>query len=42
MPRPARGQVIERKAKRGTSFAIRFRAPGYGRPCITLGSTADG
>ena len=32
MPRPARGPVIERKTKRGTSFAIRFGAPGLRAP----------
>src|SRR4051812_28360549 len=41
MARPATGQVVERSGKRGTTFALRFRAYGK-RQFITLGSSADG
>jgi len=41
MPRPATGQVIERPDRRGTTFALRFRALGE-RQYVTLGSSADG
>ena len=41
MARAATGQIVERKRKAGTTFAIRFRAYGK-REFITLGTTADG
>jgi integrase len=41
MPRPATGQVVERDGKRGTTFALRFRAHGE-RQYVTLGSSTDG
>jgi integrase len=37
MPRKGTGQVIERRGKRGTTFALRFRAYGV-REYVTLGS----
>jgi integrase len=37
MARPPTGQVLERRGKRGRVFAIRYRAPGYGRVYETLG-----
>jgi integrase len=42
MARPATGQVIERKTKHGTSYAIRFHAGAYGRRSVTLGTSAEG
>src|SRR4051794_23671861 len=41
MPRPATGQVIEKATKRGTMYALRFRALG-GRQYVTLGTAQDG
>ncbi|HEY6636414.1 MAG TPA: hypothetical protein VIZ61_01915 [Solirubrobacterales bacterium] len=41
MPRPAKGQVIERKTRRGTTYALRFRALGK-RQFLYLGVSADG
>jgi hypothetical protein len=41
MSRPATGQVIERRGKRGRTFALRFRAYGR-RHYVTLGSFAEG
>jgi integrase len=41
MARPLTGRVIEREAKRGTTFALRFRAYGR-RRFMTLGSTEEG
>jgi integrase len=41
MPRPATGQVVERKTRRGVVFALRFRAYGQ-RQYVTLGTAADG
>ncbi len=41
MTRHASGQVIERKTKRGTVFALRFRVGGS-RRYETLGTSADG
>ena len=41
MARKATGQVLERKRKTATVFALRFRAYGQ-RQYLTLGSTADG
>ncbi len=41
MARQATGQIIIRKRKRSTTFALRFRAYGK-REFITLGSAADG
>jgi integrase len=41
MSRPAKGQVLERKGKRGRTFALRFRA--YGRRLyVTLGTAEEG
>ena len=37
MARAATGQIVERKRKAGTTFAIRFRAYGK-REFITLGT----
>ena len=41
MPRPATGQVVEKTTKRGTVYALRFRAYGQ-RRYITLGSRDEG
>ncbi len=41
MARQATGQVIVRKGKRGTTYAVRFRAYGK-REYLTLGTAADG
>jgi integrase len=41
MARPATGQVIERKTRRGRVFALRFRAYGN-RQYVTLGAADDG
>ena len=41
MARKATGQVIEREGKRGTTYAIRFRAHGA-RQFVSLGSADDG
>jgi len=41
MSRASTGQVLERKGKRGTVFALRFRAYG-GRRYVTLGRAQDG
>lgn len=41
MPRPATGQVIERKTQSGRVLALRFRAYGR-RQYLTLGAAADG
>lgn len=41
MPRPATGQVVEKDGKRGTTFALRFRAYGQ-RQYVTLGTREDG
>ena len=41
MPRPAAGQVVVRKRRRSTTFAIRFRAYGE-REYMTLGTAAEG
>jgi integrase len=38
MPRPATGQVLERKTRSGpTSYSIRYRVPGHGRVCEVVG-----
>jgi integrase len=42
MPRPATGQVIERHGSRGTTYALRFTAPGGERRQVRLGREADG
>jgi hypothetical protein len=39
--RPATGQVLERRGKRGKVYALRFRAYGR-REYVTLGATEDG
>jgi hypothetical protein len=42
MPRPATGQVVERKTRSGvTSFGLRFRAYGE-RRYLTLGYSSEG
>lgn len=41
MPRPATGQVIEKDTRRGTVYALRFRAYGA-RQYVTLGSRDEG
>jgi integrase len=41
MPRPPAGQVVVRKRRRSTTFAIRFRAYGE-REYVTLGTAAEG
>jgi integrase len=41
MSRPATGQVIERRGKRGRTFALRFRAYGR-RRYLTLGTRDEG
>jgi integrase len=41
MARPATGQVVERRGKRGRAFALRFRAYGE-RRYVTLGTTEEG
>lgn len=41
MTRRSKGEVLRRKVKGGTVFAIRFRAYGK-RPYVTLGSIEDG
>jgi hypothetical protein len=41
MSRPATGQVIERRGKRGRTFALRFRAYGR-RQYLTLGTAEEG
>src|SRR4051794_3456896 len=41
MARTATGQVVERQSKRGTTYALRFRAYGS-REYVTLGCSADG
>lgn len=41
MARPPTGQVLERRGKRGKTFALRFRAYGR-REYLTLGSAAEG
>ena len=42
MARPATGQVLERRGKRSTTYAIRFTLPSGERRQIRLGSEADG
>lgn len=42
MARPATGQVIERRGKRGVSFSIRLTLPNGERPQRRLGREADG
>lgn len=41
MTRTIRGQVIERKGKRGTTYAVRFQVSGE-RYYLTLGNSRDG
>ena len=41
MSRPATGQVLERKGKSGTTYALRFRAYGR-RQYVTLGTRDEG
>src|SRR5437588_272038 len=41
MARPPTGQVIVRHGRRGTAFALRFRAYGK-REYVALGTVADG
>ena len=41
MARPATGEVLERSTKRGTVYALRFRAHGQ-RQYLTLGGKSDG
>src|SRR3954454_14711358 len=41
MARPAAGQVVVRRRKAGTTYALRFHAYGQ-RQFVTLGSTAEG
>src|SRR6266508_4552938 len=41
MARPPTGQVIEKRRKDGTTFALRFRAYGE-RRYVTLGTVAEG
>lgn len=41
MSRPATGQVVERRGKRGKVYALRFRADGK-RQFVTLGTSAEG
>ncbi len=41
MARPLTGQVLERAGKRGSTFALRFRAYGQ-RQYLTLGGAAEG
>src|SRR3954451_17064424 len=41
MARPTSGQVVVRKRKAGTTYALRFHAYGQ-RQFVTLGSTAEG
>jgi len=41
MSRPATGQVVERRGKRGKTYALRFRARGK-RQFVTLGTSAEG
>jgi integrase len=41
MARPAAGQVVVRKRRAGTTYALRFHAYGQ-RQFVTLGSSADG
>src|SRR5688500_2595685 len=41
MPRPATGQVLERRRKTGRVFALRFSAYGE-RRYVTLGGPEDG
>jgi hypothetical protein len=41
MARPLAGRVLERRGKRGVSFALRFSALGH-RQYVTLGSDAEG
>jgi integrase len=42
MARPATGQVIERRGKRGASYSIRLTLPNGERPQRRLGREADG
>jgi integrase len=42
MARPATGQVIERRGKRGVSYSIRLTLPNGERPQRRLGRAADG
>jgi integrase len=39
MPRPAKGQVVERDGKRGATYALRFRAYGRRRYITTTATT---
>src|SRR4051794_35378842 len=41
MARPATGQVVVARGKRGTTYALRFRAYGT-RRYVTLGAAAEG
>src|SRR3954447_7649595 len=42
MARPAIGQVLERRGKRGTTFAVRFTLPNGERHQRRLGKDTDG
>jgi integrase len=41
MARPPTGQVLERKGRRGRTFALRYRVPGHGRVYETLGEAPE-
>jgi hypothetical protein len=41
MPRPPTGAVVEKRTRRGTSYALRFTAYGE-RRYQTLGTTEEG